>query len=1250
MATNGVSSLSEAFGGKWPDSPLPIWTRLANAAQEYPEKLAVACLHQSPKLYGVQSPEYAVQGVDKHLQWSYSQLSSTAERLAAGLQAQGLSSGSSIITILRNGVEFPMAFWAAHKLACPFVPLSSRTLTNAVQTRHMLTVADVAAVIVEDLEAAAAFDHVWHAGARKVIKIVAGEASFDGWTSISELLEIGRRAQAVQNGENGTLHAREPEHSGESTSTVTILFTSGTTSLPKGCPHTNLTLNAFSKLLSIGGASPQDVFCSVLPNSHAMGYFFVLHFFINAGTVVYPSATYEAAAMAQALAAHRCTHATLVPTALHSLLEWIEPSGLLFPDLKDLCLAGSSITPQNIRSVIRDLGARGVSTGYGTTEGTPVWNAPVLDPEQLIRGDDVICGSAVPGQHVRICAPNSTQVLPRGQPGEVHESGPGMIAGYLGDNVGKDSFYVDGDKTWYKTGDSGVMWDDGRVSVVGRFKDMIIRGGENIAPAAIEVVLNQFPGVEAQVVGASDTFAGEVPLALVRTLPPGDNPEGQLQEAVRNHMGILHVPDEVITLGALGLDDYPRTISGKVQKAALRVIVAAYRKNRESKHDSATGSINGDAPNGHTNGDTNGTVRRDSGIIEDIDVEQTVLRVWWRATGIETSKLDRQTPTFNYADSITLMRVRAMYRKELGVTLTAVEMSQNADIQSHIDALERKVSQSQKQVVAQLPRFENARTLDELQVVLGPDNDAKTFKETASRALESQGFDFDQDVESVIQMSDFMDVLEREKFINTWNFAITIVADGSTVQELKTALTAALTNNSLWTSFYVHGDSGAPIYVTMKPQKKLYNRVLIENGSVASVAELEKVAVNYPHKEHSVFPGPLFHALLYDIEDTKSAGFVMYVHHIVHDASSMRLFFEDINRALLEPARPLTPHIPYQLWSDIYHSLRNSPRATMEVNWHVKRLANIHLHRKAVYPPAHVPRQAIQTTPDGIDHAFDAPALLNLKRHHSHITASVVLKAAMALINVTRTKHTHALINNYEAARSSFPFWPDTLRHLPGPNGSTLADLDASDVAGPTMNAVTNVISVDPAETALAFLTRLQEDQLALTAHAHVPWRRVIAALDALHPAEKAGDLFCDIHRAQFMTWVPGVLGTYERLRVAAMGIRAALGLVFVAGLGGPEATMYGISLRWDVANYSAEEVRRFVGDTERAVLWLLEEGNWGRGLGEFLGTVGEGVVGEVKGEEAKVGEVKGEEVKGEEVKVEEAKVEEAKVEGQLIQ
>lgn len=341
--------------------------------------------------------------------------------------------------------------------------------------------------------------------------------------------------------------------------------------------------------------------------------------------------------------------------------------------------------------------------------------------------------------------------------------------------------------------------------------------------------------------------------------------------------------------------------------------------------------------------------------------------------------------------------------------------------------------------------------------------------------------------------------------------------------------------------------------------------------------------------------------MLYHVEELNSAAFVMYLHHSVHDASSMRLVLEDLNKALAAPDRPLQPHVPFQTWADIYHSLRTSPRATIEVNWHVQRLADLHLHRKALYPPAKVPRQATTADPDGLDYGFDAPQLLNLKKHHPQITASVVLKAAMALVNITRTQHTHALFNNFEAARSTLPFWPNTLHHLSTNGTTSISDLDASDVAGPTMNAVTNLIPVHRSESALSFLSRLQNDQLQLTKHAHAPWRRIMSGLDALHPGENAGDMLPETHQTQFLTWVPGFLGDYEKIRVAQIAIRAALGLVFVAGLGGPQATTYMISLRWDVANYSMEETEAFVKDVEKAVMWLLEEENWEREVGGFL-------------------------------------------------
>jgi acyl-CoA synthetase (AMP-forming)/AMP-acid ligase II len=1165
-------ALSEAYGGDWADSPPSIWQRLTRSASQHPKKLALASLHQPATLYERKSL------TDDHLQWSYAQLSSATEIFSNGLQAHGLSSKSAIVTFLDNGVEFGLSVWASHKLGCPFVPLNPRNLFNATEARHMLAVADVAVVIVGSPESAAAFDALACQSERTLLKISAGDAALNGWVSFSELLSV----DAERNGEAAPTNS-DPNHTmvdslsignpHDHDALVTVLFTSGTTSLPKGCPHTNRTLNAFMKNLALGGCSSDDVFCGVLPNNHAMGYFYVLHFFCEGGSVVYPSPSFQADQMAKALKAHSCSHACLVPTALHSLIDVAGQDGLTFPALKDVCLAGASITPRNLRQVVDTLGSQAVSTGFGMTEGSPIWTAATSDPETLISGDDTISGQASPGTYIKICASDSMQPLPRGHPGEVHESGPGVIAGYIGKDVGSESFYIDGGLKWFKTGDRAIMQNDGRVFIVGRYKDMIIRGGENIAPVAIEAILNRIPGVEAQVVAAADSIAGEVPVAIVRI---GGNASAFLQEKVRTSMGVLYVPDEIMTLHDLGLDDYPRTMSGKVQKSTLRNLVAAFRKHRGSH-----------------------TAQPEK---QSKSIEETVLHVWWKATGIAPGGLDKEAPTSNFADSITIMRVKDMYRKHLGLTLSTREMADHESLRDQISILQSKSSSGRKESGYQPLAVTSPLSLEDIQLVVGADNNAGSFKDAAASALARYGFKFDHDVATVIQSSDFTDVMFNTKSMDTWNFAIAIVADGSTVPALEKALVSALKLSPLWPSFLVLGDNGSPFYVTMKPKKKLYDHCLTVCGSIPTLADLQQVAIQYPHREHATYPGLLFHARLYHVEELDCAAFVMYLHHAVHDASSMRLVLEDLNTSLREPDRPLRPHVPFEAFADIYHSLRYSPRATLDVNWHVKRLTDIHLHRKALYPPATVERQATTANPDGWDYGFDAPQLLDLKRRHPHITASVVLKAALALVNTARTGHSHALFGNLEAARFTLPFWPTSIHHLASStNGASLADLDASDVAGPTMNAVINLIPVPRSASAIAFLTALQTEQAELTRRSHAPWRRIIDKLNSQHSGEGAGDLVPETLITQFMTWIPGFLGDYERLRVAQIGIRAALGLVFVAGLGGPKATTYMVSLRWDAANYSQAETERFVRDVERAVGWLLDEGNWEKPVGGFV-------------------------------------------------
>ena len=317
------------------------------------------------------------------------------------------------------------------------------------------------------------------------------------------------------------------------------------------------------------------------------------------------------------------------------------------------------------------------------------------------------------------------------------------------------------------------------------------------------------------------------------------------------------------------------------------------------------------------------------------------------------------------------------------------------------------------------------------------------------------------------------------------------------------------------------------------------------------------------------------------------------VHHIVQDASSTRLLYEDLELGLSHPLKELPPHIDYKAWADSYLALRNSPVATASVDYHVKRLSELHLHKKALYPLAPMPRQANPEDPDGLDYGFDAPGLLDLKTAHPEIIAAVVLKTAMALVNVNRTGYTHALFNNFEAARTQFPFIPASME------ARNPELYEAADVNGPVMEGVCNLVKVLHEETAISLLQRMQAEQLELTKHAHAPLRRIIDSLNA--NGSGAGDMMVETHRTQFLTWIPGFLGDYERIRVVQIAIRCAAGLVVVAGLGGPTATTYMFSMRWDVANYSREKTMVFVDDLKFAVLWLTTKDNWNMPISAFL-------------------------------------------------
>lgn len=731
--------LSEGYGGACPVEPR-VWSRLQTSAWNSASRLAVASLHQPPGLYNIITDA----GSDTYLRWTYTHLSVAVDRLAGSLQRLGAKRGTAVATLLSNGVEYIIAFWAVHKLGCRFVPLNPKTLANAEEASHMLRVAGVTIVIVQDSQAAAIFDTLHReANIIQTKIIVSDDSPSPEWLAFANLMQPD-----IESPSSGDSDETDDE-------IVSVLFTSGTTSLPKGVPHTDTSLNAFCQNLSVGGRSETHIFCAVLPNNHAMGYFYPLHFMMNGGAIVYPSPGFDAAAMVLALEQESCSHTALVPTTLHALLETLKARGSpLKSSLIDVCLSGSSVTPDNMRQVIYELGSSGISTGFGMTEGSPIWTAPMTDPEHLINGELTIAGSPAPGVHVRLCSAESKVVVARGEVGEVHQSGPGVTKAYLGTGIGTESFYSDENgKVWFITGDQGVMLPDGRISITGRYKDMIIRGGENIAPAAIESVLNKFCGIQTQVVGAPDSIAGELPVVVLSSL--GETTIRSLQEAVLQHMGPAYVPDEVITLKELGLDDFPKTISGKVQKSQLADLVRKFRDQRD------------DAPGDKT------TAKR--------SIHDTLLFVYFKSCGVPVEHLDLNTPVTNYADSISFMRVRDFLRKELGFSLTLAEIAEYPTLSSQIKLLEKRDFQSRNGVRAP-EKLLGPPSLDELSIAFGGDYQARKMKEKISKTVESVGFDWEADVATVIPTHDYMQVMLESELINSWNFALALMADKSNVE------------------------------------------------------------------------------------------------------------------------------------------------------------------------------------------------------------------------------------------------------------------------------------------------------------------------------------------------------------------------------------------------------------------------------------------------------------------------------------
>jgi fatty-acyl-CoA synthase len=345
---------------------------------------------------------------------------------------------------------------------------------------------------------------------------------------------------------------------------INIQYTSGTTGFPKGATltHHNILNNGFfvGEALRLG---PEDRVCIPVPFYHCFGMVLGnLACTTHGATMVIPGEAFDPLSTLESVAAERCTGLHGVPTMFIAELEHPRFAELDLTSLRTGIMAGSPCPIEVMKRVRDAMHMHEVTICYGMTETSPVSTQSAVDDPVDKRVSTV--GRVHPHVEIQIVDPESGRVVPRGTSGELCTRGYSVMLGYW-NNPEATASAIDADR-WMHTGDLATMDDDGYVNIVGRLKDMIIRGGENVYPREVEEYLHTHAGVsEAQVIGVPSAKYGEEVMAWIRPKPGAQLREADLVAHCTGKIATYKIPRywKLVT-------EFPMTVTGKVQKYKMR--------------------------------------------------------------------------------------------------------------------------------------------------------------------------------------------------------------------------------------------------------------------------------------------------------------------------------------------------------------------------------------------------------------------------------------------------------------------------------------------------------------------------------------------------------------------------------------------------------------------------------------------------------------------------------------------------------
>ena len=486
------------------------------------------------------------------IRWTYAELDERVDQVARGLLALGLEPGDRIGIWSPNCAEWVVVQYASARAGVILVNVNPSYRAN--ELRYVLDQSGcrllIAATAFKTSDYAAMVEEVRPACERLEQVVFLGTPDWDGLleqgVGVSEN-ELRQRAE--------TLQFDDP---------INIQYTSGTTGFPKGATlsHHNILNNGFF-VGEACGYTPDDRICIPVPFYHCFGMVMGnLGATSHGACMVIPAPSFEPAATLAAVQEERCTSLYGVPTMFIAQLDHPGFDGYDLSSLRTGIMAGSPCPVEVMRKVLERMHMSGVTICYGMTETSPVSTQTGADDDIEHRTGTV--GRVHPHVEVKLIDPADGRCVARGEPGELCTRGYSVMLGYW-EEPDRTAEAIDA-ADWMHTGDLATMDGDGYVQIVGRSKDMVIRGGENVYPREIEEFLYTHPDVaDVQVVGVPDPHYGEEIAAFVIAREGAALDTEAVREFCAGRIAHYKVPRYVICV-----DEFPMTITGKIQKFKLR--------------------------------------------------------------------------------------------------------------------------------------------------------------------------------------------------------------------------------------------------------------------------------------------------------------------------------------------------------------------------------------------------------------------------------------------------------------------------------------------------------------------------------------------------------------------------------------------------------------------------------------------------------------------------------------------------------